>query len=122
MSHPRTQLVVTALGPPPTVFKLPIDSIEWGRNSSTGKWHIQISALRPPPATTQFGLIIESGFNQGTLSNFHDKILSCIGNTTVQLAVDIHRSNLPTVPVFTVYFESSNARLLAPAQIVTLGL
>lgn len=121
MPHPRTQLVVTALGPPLTVFRLPIDSIEWGRDSSTGKWHIQISALRPPPLTTQFGLIIKND-DQTALSNFHDKILSCIGNTTLQLVVDIHRPDLPNIPVFTVDFDTSNARLLAPAQIATLGL
>ena len=60
MPTPRTQIIVRAVVPPGEVVEYPIDSIEWGRDSATGQWYMQIYALQPPPATTLFEVKIVS--------------------------------------------------------------
>jgi hypothetical protein len=121
MPTPRTEIRVTAVVPPGEVVLFPIDSIEWGRDSATGQWYMQIYALQPPPATTLFEVKIESPA-QKELSIFHSKILACIGTTTLALAFDIEQPSVPKTFVISIDFENSNPRLLAPQQIASLGL
>src|SRR5690348_12624314 len=110
MPTPRTQIVVRAVVPPGEVVEFPIDTIEWGRDSATGDWYMQIYALQPPPATTLFEVKIVSA-DQEELSLFHAKILTCIGNTTLALAFDLQEPSVPTQFVITINFEDSNPRL-----------
>jgi hypothetical protein len=121
MPTPRTQIIVRAVVPPGEVVEYPIDSIEWGRDSVTGQWYMQIYALQPPPATTLFEVKIVSPA-QKELSIFHAKILTCIGTTTLALSFDIQQPSVPKTFVISIDFEKSNPRLIAPQQIASLGL
>jgi hypothetical protein len=121
MPAPRTQIIVRATVPPGDVVEFPIDTIEWGRDSATDQWYMQIFALQPAPATTLFEVKITSAA-QKELSIFHSKILECIGTTTVALSFEMQVPSVPTGFVITLDFETSNPRLLAPQQIASLGL
>lgn len=121
MPTPRTQIVVRAVVPPGEVVEYPIDSIEWARDSATGQWYMQIYALQPSPATTLFEVKIMSPA-QKELSIFHEKILTCIGTTTLALSFDIEQPSVPKTFVISIDFETSNPRLIAPQQIASLGL
>lgn len=121
MPAPRTQIVVRAVAAPGEVVEYPIDTVEWGKDSATGQWYMQIYAIQPPPATVLFEAKIVSS-DQKELSKFHSKILSCVGNTTLALAFDIDQPTIPKNIVLTIDFETSNPRLVAPQQITSLGL
>jgi hypothetical protein len=103
------------------VVEFPIDTIEWGRDSATGQWYMQIFASQAPPATSLFEVKIESPA-QKELSIFHSEIiLQSIGTTTLALVFDIQQPGVPKTFVISIDFEKSNPRLLAPQQIASLG-
>jgi hypothetical protein len=82
---------------------------------------MQIYALQPPPATTRFEVKIVSPA-QKELSIFHDKILTCIGTTTLTLSFDIEQPSVPKAFIISIDLQKSNPRLSAPQQIASLGL
>lgn len=109
------QIVVRATDPPGEVVEYPIDSIEWGKDSSTGHWYIQFYAL-PPEATVFFEVKVEDT-NQAELSSFHNKILAAIGKIPISVSFEIKGATIPKDFVITVNLATSTPRIIAPSQI-----